>query len=651
MDGSSSTLSVVPSAAPSVTSTTAPAPVVAQVPVVSQPKTFKPTPVTAPVSVQQRTFQPTPVAAPISVQPKTFQSTPIAASVPAPAPVSVQTRTVPITAAPSVAKPSLNKNKLTKDITEKLQSMLGLIDEEIDVTIPLRVYGLDSLTAMELTKWIESEMNIEFSQSQLLGDDITTEDLINIIMDGSSSIPTTAPDSAAPATTPGATPAPVRTFQPTPVTAPVTIQSSQVKSLKTTSIAAPAPQKAFQPAQVARVASSTVKPSLNKDKLTKDITEKLQSMLGLIDEEIDVTIPLRVYGLDSLTAMELTKWIESEMNIEFSQSQLLGDDITTEDLINIIMDGSSSTPSSAPSAIPTTTPAPVVAPVVVSSVQVPNASNFHSAKQTDPQPNIENIYQDIPTIQSISPKTNNNVDNEALKNEICSRLQNMLGLVDEEIDPAIPLRVYGLDSLTAMELTNWIQDEFKVTLPQSQLLTDEITTNELVNIVANLLSNNDGSYYNNSHMDFNDSKPVSSIADSESTFDASIANQYDVQINETIMTDDLLKSGTNISGNKQEVIKALKGEVVAKLQDLLGLVDEEIDTNVPLQVYGLDSLTSMEIVKWIENDKNVELPQSALLSSEITTEELVDMIATKITGEVSVKGPSYDQYMDNGLLI
>jgi acyl carrier protein len=154
-------------------------------------------------------------------------------------------------------------------------------------------------------------------------------------------------------------------------------------------------------------------------------------------------------------------------------------------------------------------------------------------------------------------------------------------------------------------------------------------------------------------MDFNDyskSKPVSSIADSESTFDASIANQYDTQVNETIMTDDLLKSKT-VSGNKQEVIKSLKGEVVAKLQDLLGLVDEEIDTNVPLQVYGLDSLTSMEIVKWIENDKNVELPQSALLSSEITTEELVDMIATKITGEDPVKTPSYDQYMDNGLLI
>ncbi|ORX77232.1 hypothetical protein BCR32DRAFT_248107 [Anaeromyces robustus] len=643
------------SSAPTASSASVPAPtpVVAQAPVSVQPRTFQPTPVAAPVSIQPKTFQPTPVTAPVSVQPRTFQPTPVAV----PAQVSVQARTAPVVSGSSAAKPSLNKDKLTKDITEKLQSMLGLIDEEIDVTIPLRVYGLDSLTAMELTKWIESEMNIEFSQSQLLGDDITTEDLINIIMDNSSSAPT-ASAASVPAPAQVVAQVPVssqpKTFQPTPVTAPVSVQPRTFQPTPVAPVSAPAPVRSFQsPVKQAPVAASKPKSSaLNKDKLTKDITEKLQSMLGLIDEEIDVTIPLRVYGLDSLTAMELTKWIESEMNIEFSQSQLLGDDITTEDLINIIMDGSSSVPSATPAAIST----PAVAPVAVSTVQapiIPTTINFQSAQPTNLQPNIDNIYQDIPTIQPVVPKTNSNVNNEELKNEICSRLQNMLGLVDEEIDPAIPLRVYGLDSLTAMELTNWIQDEFKVTLPQSQLLTDEITTNELVNIVANLLSNNDAGYYNDSHMDFNDyskSKPVSSIADSESTFDASIANQYDTQVNETIMTDDLLKSKT-VSGNKQEVIKSLKGEVVAKLQDLLGLVDEEIDTNVPLQVYGLDSLTSMEIVKWIENDKNVELPQSALLSSEITTEELVDMIATKITGEDPVKTPSYDQYMDNGLLI
>jgi acyl carrier protein len=83
----------------------------------------------------------------------------------------------------------------------------------------------------------------------------------------------------------------------------------------------------------------------------------------------------------------------------------------------------------------------------------------------------------------------------------------------------------------------------------------------------------------------------------------------------------------------------------------LGLVDEDIDTNVPLQVYGLDSLTSTEIVKWVEDEKNVELPQSSLLNSEITTEDLINMIVTKIFGEDSVKTPSYDQYMDNELLI
>jgi acyl carrier protein len=348
--------------------------------------------------------------------------------------------------------------------------------------------------------------------------------------------------------------------------------------------------------------------------------------------------------------MELTKWIESEMNIEFSQSQLLGDDITTEDLINIIMDGSPATS------------APVAAPVVkdtMASITPVVPTNFN-VLPVEVHSSVDPLYQNISSIQKSTSMVT--PDSVALKNEICDRLQNMLGLVDEKIDPAIPLRVYGLDSLTTMELTNWIQSELKVTLPQSQLLSDEITTNELVSIIINLLANNNNNnngtnFYNapsnNNSLDFNDvsnSKPVSSIADSESTFDASLVNQYN-PAHETIITDDLLKKRSAFSGNKQELVRALKNEVVEKLQDLLGLVDENIDTNVPLQVYGLDSLTSMEIVKWVENDKKVELPQSALLSSEITTEELVNMIASKITGEDLVKAPSYDQYMDNELII
>ncbi|ORY29072.1 hypothetical protein LY90DRAFT_512986 [Neocallimastix californiae] len=689
MDDSSSTqdVTLAPVAVP--TSIVTPA----KIPVISQSKTFQTTPVAAPIPkpVPVRNFKSTPVTTPVvapttrPVPARKLQSPPVASPIPKPAPKPVPVRnfqSTPVTAPralpvatsntqipiATVKRTSgLNKDKLTKDITEKLQSMLGLIDEEIDVTIPLRVYGLDSLTAMELTKWIESEMNIEFSQSQLLGDDITTEDLINIIMDGSSSAPVTESTQVAPAITESVASTPVKSYQPTPVTVrsapvvapapirsfqstPVTAPNSQVRSFQPTPVAAPVAVQARSTLAPAPVAASKPTSGLNKDKLTKDITEKLQSMLGLIDEEIDVTIPLRVYGLDSLTAMELTKWIESEMNIEFSQSQLLGDDITTEDLINIIMDGSPATS------------APVAAPIVkdtMASITPVVPTNFN-VLPVEVHSSVDPLYQNISSIQKSTSMVT--PDSVALKNEICDRLQNMLGLVDEKIDPAIPLRVYGLDSLTTMELTNWIQSELKVTLPQSQLLSDEITTNELVSIIINLLANNNNNnngtnFYNapsnNNSLDFNDvsnSKPVSSIADSESTFDASLVNQYN-PAHETIITDDLLKKRSAFSGNKQELVRALKNEVVEKLQDLLGLVDENIDTNVPLQVYGLDSLTSMEIVKWVENDKKVELPQSALLSSEITTEELVNMIASKITGEDLVKAPSYDQYMDNELLI
>jgi len=708
MDGSSSAPATAPVSAPTApivqtvpTSTLAsskspirtykPSPA----PVTVQPKAFPTTPVTAqiPKIAPVRNYQSTPVtvkaAAPTTTRPvpvRNYQPTSITTSVPRPVPVrnfqSTPITPVAIQAITPITQTQvttnkkssgLDKDKLTKDITGKLQTMLGLIDEEIDVTIPLRVYGLDSLTAMELTKWIESEMNIEFSQSELLGDDITTEDLVNIIMDGSSSAPATAPEPTAPAATLLNTAAPVSTYKPSPVTvrsAPVVAPITKVNTFQSTPIV-PITQTRTSPiiapvtqARNAPAAVTSAKPSsgLNKEKLTKDITGKLQTMLGLIDEEIDVTIPLRVYGLDSLTAMELTKWIESEMNIEFSQSELLGDDITTEDLVNIIMDGSSSAPATEPTVA---SPAPVAIPVTVSSptpvvknINAPVAPSTINVQTIEVQPNMDHDYQNIPAIQPLTPKVNSNANNEALKNLVCEKLQNILGLVDEDIDPAIPLRVYGLDSLTSMELTNWVQEELKVNIPQSQLLADEITTNELIRIISNLLSNNNSSNFygttsNNNSLEFNEvskSKSVSSIADSESTFDPSLINQYD-QAHETIMTDDLLRKGNVSSGNKKEIAKHLKSEVIEKLQDLLGLVDEEIDTNVPLQVYGLDSLTSMEIVKWVENDKKVELPQSALLSSEITTEELVNMIATKIAGVDPTKTPSYDQFIDNELLI
>jgi len=665
MDGSSSASVPVQVAAP------------ATIPVVNQSKPFQTASINAqvpkPVSPQNLQSSQVATRVPKSVPVRNVQPAPVIAS----AALPVDTSRTQVSVATAKKSNGLSKEKLTKDITEKLQSMLGLIDEEIDVTIPLRVYGLDSLTAMELTKWIESEMNIEFSQSQLLGDDITTEDLINVIMDGSSSAPATESSPAAPAPVAAYQQPSVRSFQPAPVPTHIT----QTRSFQQVPVPVPAPVqasikppvKSFQPAPVpapvaqVRAAPATIakkSSGLNRDKLTKDITEKLQSMLGLIDEEIDVTIPLRVYGLDSLTAMELTKWIESEMNIEFSQSQLLGDDITTEDLINVIMDGSSSAPAteSSPAApVPiAAAPAPIVAPAVKNTVApvtpvIPTSLNVQTVEV---QSNIDPLYQHIPTLQKDEIKTNN-IDSEALKNDVCDRLQNMLGLVDEKIDPAIPLRVYGLDSLTAMEVINWVQDEYKISIPQNQLLSDEVTTNELINIISrNLLAKNDGSNFynvpsNNTSMDFNDdiskSKPVSSIADSESTFDGSV-NRYD-QTHEAIVADDMLKKKNISTGNRQEVVGLLRNEVVEKLQDLLGLVDEDIDTNVPLQVYGLDSLTSTEIVKWVEDEKNVELPQSSLLNSEITTEDLINMIVTKIFGEDSVKTPSYDQYMDNELLI
>ena len=54
--------------------------------------------------------------------------------------------------------------------------------KQFDATISLHVFDLDTLTAMGITRWIKRKMNIEFSRYQSVGDNITIEDLINIII-------------------------------------------------------------------------------------------------------------------------------------------------------------------------------------------------------------------------------------------------------------------------------------------------------------------------------------------------------------------------------------------------------------------------------------------------------------------------------------
>ncbi|KAG4107481.1 hypothetical protein H8356DRAFT_1332888 [Neocallimastix lanati (nom. inval.)] len=66
---------------------------------------------------------------------------------------------------------------------------------------------------------------------------------------------------------------------------------------------------------------------LSKDKLNK----------RYYYQQFDATISLHVFDLDTLTAMGITRWIKRKMNIEFSRYQSVGDNITIEDLINIII--------------------------------------------------------------------------------------------------------------------------------------------------------------------------------------------------------------------------------------------------------------------------------------------------------------------------
>ncbi|KAJ3326960.1 hypothetical protein HDU76_012478 [Blyttiomyces sp. JEL0837] len=220
---------------------------------------------------------------------------------------------------------------------------------------------------------------------------------------------------------------------------------------------------------------STSKGNLAIDE--KAVTVKISELLGLGDEGIDPNVPLTMYGLDSLASVELYNFIKTEYGFEIPQASLLGEDVTIKSILSLLEGQDIS-------------------------------GQLHSSKSEMPQSNLEPLEsagQNILTgnqTEIVHGTTNKQQQSLAkpkasyeslLKSKICS----LLGLTIDEVDSAVPLQFYGLDSLASVELFNYIKSELGVDIPQAMLLDENASISSLTELIAShdVVATTDDSLY------------------------------------------------------------------------------------------------------------------------------------------------------------
>eukprot|EP01062_Namystynia_karyoxenos_P084047 TRINITY_DN980_c0_g4_i11.p1 TRINITY_DN980_c0_g4~~TRINITY_DN980_c0_g4_i11.p1 ORF type:complete len:2445 (+),score=839.67 TRINITY_DN980_c0_g4_i11:984-7337(+) len=255
-------------------------------------------------------------------------------------------------------------------VLSKLAFMLETPAGEVDMSAPLTELGVDSLAAVELMNWCNSEFGVSIAQTELLSG-ITAADLVEML----------------------------------PATA--------------------------DPADGAE-GDGEEQETLSADEITDMVSKKLLFLLGnSVEQGLDTTAALTELGVDSLAAVELMNWCNSEFGVSIAQTELLSG-ITAADLVEML-------PATA-----------------------------------DPADGAEGDGEEQETLSA-----------DEITDMVSKKLLFLLGnSVEQGLDTTAALTELGVDSLAAVELMNWCNSEFGVSVAQTELLSG-ISVLDLVDRLVN----------------------------------------------------------------------------------------------------------------------------------------------------------------------
>eukprot|EP01128_Nolandella_sp_AFSM9_P010365 TRINITY_DN7144_c0_g1_i1.p1 TRINITY_DN7144_c0_g1~~TRINITY_DN7144_c0_g1_i1.p1 ORF type:complete len:3457 (+),score=854.03 TRINITY_DN7144_c0_g1_i1:70-10371(+) len=204
--------------------------------------------------------------------------------------------------------------------------------------------------------------------------------------------------------------------------------------------------------------------AMSPDEITSQLTEKIAFLLGCSAEDIDHSSPLSDLGIDSLAAVELANWCSSDFGVTIGQTAILNG-LTTGGLIEELVASATS---------PSGTSAQNGAGVEESDAE----SESESEEASESESESENESEDE---SSVAASTVTVTSKEA-ESSVLEKIAFLLGCEPGDIDTSSPLSDLGIDSLAAVELSNWCATDCGVTIGQTDVLNGLTTANVIEKI-------------------------------------------------------------------------------------------------------------------------------------------------------------------------
>jgi len=188
---------------------------------------------------------------------------------------------------------------------------------------------------------------------------------------------------------------------------------------------------------------------------------------------------------------------------------------------------------------------------------------------------------------------------------VVEKIAFLLGCQSSDVDLNTPVVDLGIDSLAAVELSNWITSDYRANVGQTEILSG-MTTRLLVDA---LLA--DGSPVSEALADDDDDDDGDESSEEEEMEDSSESDSSE---------DDHTNEGVTL-GSDVDVRK----EVMEKIAFLLGCQSSDVDDATPLTDLGIDSLAAVELSNWVQSWINVTISQTDVLSG-ITGKGMIQFI-------------------------
>jgi len=207
-------------------------------------------------------------------------------------------------------------------------------------------------------------------------------------------------------------------------------------------------------------------PLMNND-IEAILITKLSTILGCSVNSISKTSVVCDLGLDSLGAVELSDWCKETFTVEMDNSFLLNPTIEVRDILNKLNSFENKSKSDVSNKTKELD-------YDVSSTNFIHYNRSH--EKTEPFAEIKNkTYLNSTSLVEIS-SMNNNV--EVL---LMEKLSTILGCSVNSISKTSVVCDLGLDSLLAVELSDWCKETFKVEMDNSFLLNPTIEVRDILN--------------------------------------------------------------------------------------------------------------------------------------------------------------------------